>query len=42
MSEWVMVAAGILLYIQGFMLGGIMYAKGPFWDGIRSIYRLGK
>lgn len=42
MPDYVVAAIGLLMWAQGVMLGGILWARGPFWDGVRSFYRLGR
>ena len=42
MSEALVVAVGLLMFAQGFVLAGILYARTPFWDGVRSVYSFGR
>ncbi|WP_157733192.1 hypothetical protein [Bosea sp. AS-1] len=42
MPEWLAVLAMLLTFVQGFVLGGILYARTPFWDGVRSVYSFGR
>lgn len=41
-GEKVAVAIGLLMFVNGFVLGGILYARTPFWDGVRSVYSFGR
>lgn len=36
--EYFVVIFGLLMWLLGFMFGGILYAASPFWDGVRSVF----
>lgn len=37
MPEWLVVVLMLFMFLQGFIAAGTIYAKTPFWDGIRTI-----
>lgn len=41
MPEWAIACVGAFMWAQGFIFGGIVYGRSPFWDGVRSGYSLG-
>lgn len=42
MTEALCIAAMVIMYCLGFMLGGVLYARTPFWEGVRSVFRFGR
>lgn len=36
--EYLAILVGIIMWLLGFMFAGMMYAKTPFWDGVRSVF----
>lgn len=41
MPDWVAACVGLLIFAQGFVLGGVIFARTNIWDGARSVYSLG-
>ncbi len=42
MPEWMVVICIIIAWAQGVCLGGVLWASGPFWDGVRSVFTFGQ
>lgn len=42
MPEWMAATAVVIAWANGLMLGGILWARSPFWDGVRSIFTFGR
>ena len=42
MAEWMAAVAILIAWANGVMLGGILWAHGPFWDGVRSVFTFGR
>lgn len=42
MPEWLAALLMAVMYAQGIMLGGVLWGRSPFWDGVRSICRFGR
>lgn len=42
MPEWFGAICIIIAWANGVMLGGALWASGPFWDGVRTVYRFGR
>lgn len=39
--EWLFLLTCFIVFTQGFMTAGVMYAHGKFWNGVRDVYSLG-
>jgi len=39
MPDWLVALCIVIAWVQGLWLGGVIWASGPFWDGVHSVFR---
>lgn len=42
MPAWLAALVVLVAWANGVMLGGILWARSPFWDGVRSVFAFGR
>lgn len=42
MPEWLVAICIVIAWLEGLWLGGVLWAHGPFWDGVRSVFTFGR